>query len=83
MKEFKHFQFLSDDSSVQLKNFQANNRALALALEEEKSKMREAQDIILYLKREYQSLKFQMFVLQRKVELQEEKEHIEVIFNVR
>ncbi|XP_077158736.1 shugoshin 1 isoform X2 [Paroedura picta] len=64
-----------DDTSVQLKNFQANNRALALALEEEKSKMREAQDIILYLKREYQSLKFQMLVLQRKVELQQEKEH--------
>ncbi|XP_015282439.1 PREDICTED: shugoshin-like 1 isoform X2 [Gekko japonicus] len=68
---------IADDSSVQLKNFQANNRALALALQEEKSRMREAQDIILYLKREYQSLKFQMLVLQRKVELQQEREHVE------
>nr|XP_056713672.1 shugoshin 1 [Euleptes europaea] len=68
---------IADDSSVRLQKFQANNKALALALEEEKSKMREAQDIILYLKREYQSLKFQIFVLQRKVELQQEKEHAE------
>ncbi|XP_060104753.1 shugoshin 1 [Heteronotia binoei] len=66
-----------DDTSMQLKNFQANNRALVLALEEEKSKMREAQDVILYLKREYQSLKFQMLALQRQVDLQQEKEHVE------
>ncbi|XP_054847909.1 shugoshin 1 isoform X2 [Eublepharis macularius] len=65
---------IADDTSMQLKNFKANNRALALALEEEKSKMREAQDIILYLRREYQSLKFQTFVLQRKIELQQKED---------
>ncbi|XP_070583361.1 shugoshin 1 [Erythrolamprus reginae] len=68
---------IADNSVAQLKNFQANNRALALALEEERSKMKEAQDIILCLKREYQSLKFQNFDLQRKLKLQQEKQHAE------
>ncbi|XP_034258132.1 shugoshin 1 [Pantherophis guttatus] len=73
---------IADNSVVQLKNFQANNRALALALEEERSKMREAQDIILCLKKEYQSLKFQNIDLQRKLKLQQEKQHDENGFMV-
>uniref|UniRef100_A0A670K9Q5 Shugoshin 1 n=1 Tax=Podarcis muralis TaxID=64176 RepID=A0A670K9Q5_PODMU len=68
---------IANNSSTLLKSFQTNNRALALALEEEKSKMREAQDTILYLKREYQSLKFQVFALHRKLALQQGKEHSE------
>ncbi|XP_058039760.1 shugoshin 1 [Ahaetulla prasina] len=73
---------IADNSMAQLKNLQANNRALALALEEERSKMREAQDIILCLKKEYQSLKFQNFDLQRKLKLQQEKQHAENGFMV-
>lgn len=61
-----------------MKIFQANNRALALALEEERNKMREAQDIILYLKKEYQGLKFQNFDLQRKLKLHQKNQHAEV-----
>ncbi|XP_039204805.1 shugoshin 1 isoform X1 [Crotalus tigris] len=73
---------IADNSVAQLKNFQANNRALALALEEERSKMREAQDIILCLKKEYQSLKFQNFDLQSKLKLQQEKQRAENRFMV-
>uniref|UniRef100_A0A8C3IDC9 Shugoshin 1 n=1 Tax=Chrysemys picta bellii TaxID=8478 RepID=A0A8C3IDC9_CHRPI len=68
---------IATNSSVQLKSLQANNRALALALQEEKVKMKEAQDIILHLKKEYQSLKFQIFVLQRKLSSQQAKEPVE------
>ncbi|XP_033021369.1 shugoshin 1 isoform X2 [Lacerta agilis] len=68
---------IANNSSTLMKSFQTNNRALALALEEEKSKLREAQDTILYLKREYQTLKFQVFALHRKLALQQGKEHSE------
>ncbi|KAM3823351.1 shugoshin 1 isoform 1-T2 [Vipera latastei] len=68
---------ITDNSVAQMKIFQANNRALALALEEERNKMREAQDIILYLKKEYQSLKFQNFDLQRKLKLHQKNQHAE------
>lgn len=53
------------NSSVQMKSIQANNKALAQALQEEKLKLRDAQTTILHLMKEYQDLKFQMFVLQR------------------
>ncbi|KAG8139179.1 hypothetical protein E2320_001954 [Naja naja] len=73
---------MANNSVALLKNFQANNRALALALEEERSKMRETQDIILRLRKEYQSLKFENFDLQRKLKLQQEKQQAENRFMV-
>ncbi|NWJ10510.1 SGO1 protein, partial [Crypturellus undulatus] len=54
-------------SSMQMKSIQANNRALAVALQEEKLKLKEAQETILLLREEYQDLKVQMFDLQRKL----------------
>lgn len=63
---------------MRLKSLQANNQGLALALEEEKRKVREAQDIILHMKKEYQHLKFQMFDIQRKLVSQQGKECAEV-----
>lgn len=40
------------NTSTLLKNYQDNNRMLGLALENEKSKVREAQDIVLQLRKE-------------------------------
>uniref|UniRef100_A0A8D0G5F6 Shugoshin 1 n=1 Tax=Sphenodon punctatus TaxID=8508 RepID=A0A8D0G5F6_SPHPU len=68
---------IANNSSTQLKSFKENNQALALALQEEKGKMKEAQDIILSLKKEYQFLKFQLFRLQRELNLQQAKEPVE------
>ncbi|NXX39030.1 SGO1 protein, partial [Tricholaema leucomelas] len=59
------------NSSKQMKNIQANNKALALALQEEKLKLRDAQDIILHLRKDYQDLKVQMFDLQRNLKLKQ------------
>ncbi|NXP13142.1 SGO1 protein, partial [Thinocorus orbignyianus] len=56
---------IATNSSVQMKSIQANNRALAQALQEEKLKLRDAHVTILQLRKEYQDLKFQMFDLQR------------------
>ncbi|KYO26909.1 shugoshin-like 1 isoform B [Alligator mississippiensis] len=64
-------------SSAQLKSIQENNRALALALQEEKAKLKEAQEVILQLKKEYQYLKLQLFDLERKMRLQQAKEPAE------
>ncbi|XP_059584849.1 shugoshin 1 isoform X2 [Alligator mississippiensis] len=64
-------------SSAQLKSIQENNRALALALQEEKTKLKEAQEVILQLKKEYQYLKLQLFDLERKMRLQQAKEPAE------
>ncbi|XP_038627840.1 shugoshin 1 isoform X2 [Tachyglossus aculeatus] len=55
------------NNSTQLKSFQENNRALALALEDERNKMREAQTAILHLKKECHFLKFQLFGLKKKL----------------
>ncbi|NWQ85288.1 SGO1 protein, partial [Burhinus bistriatus] len=56
---------IATNSSMQMKSIQANNRALAQALQEEKLKLRDAEVTILQLRKEYQDLKVQMFALQR------------------
>ncbi|NXT93311.1 SGO1 protein, partial [Anhinga rufa] len=56
---------IATNSSMQMKSIQANNRALAQALQEEKLKLRDAHATILHLRKEYQDLKVQMFDLQR------------------
>uniref|UniRef100_A0A8C3LA58 Shugoshin 1 n=1 Tax=Chrysolophus pictus TaxID=9089 RepID=A0A8C3LA58_CHRPC len=58
-------------TSVKMKNLQANNKALAQALQEEKLKLRDAQALILQLRKEYQDLKFQMFDLRRNLALRQ------------
>ncbi|NXD80859.1 SGO1 protein, partial [Halcyon senegalensis] len=61
------------NSSKQMKSIQANNRALAQALQEEKLKLKDAQATILLLSKEYHDLKVQMFELQRNLRFQEEQ----------
>ncbi|XP_009937129.2 shugoshin 1 [Opisthocomus hoazin] len=62
---------IATNSSMQMKSIQANNRALAQALQEEKVKLRDAQATILHLHKEYQDLKVQMFDLQRNLGLKQ------------
>ncbi|KAM6134710.1 shugoshin 1 [Pterocles gutturalis] len=59
------------NSSMQMKSIQANNRALAQALQEEKLRLRDAEATILNLRKDYQDLKFQMFDLQRSLRFQQ------------
>ncbi|NXL01665.1 SGO1 protein, partial [Mesembrinibis cayennensis] len=56
---------IATNSSMQMKSIQANNKALAQALQEEKLKLRDAEATILHLRKEYQDLKVHMFELQR------------------
>ncbi|NWS68381.1 SGO1 protein, partial [Crotophaga sulcirostris] len=56
---------ITTNSSKQMKSIQANNRALAQALQESKIKLKDAEDTTLQLKKDYLDLKFQMFALQR------------------
>lgn len=65
-----------------MKSLQANNKALAQALQEEKLKLRDAQDIILHLKKDYQNLKVQMFELQRHLRLKQAQGLAEVFLIV-
>ncbi|XP_005143353.2 shugoshin 1 [Melopsittacus undulatus] len=62
---------VATNSSKKIKSLQANNKALAQALQEEKLKLRDAQDTILHLKKDYQDLKLQMFKLQRHLRLKQ------------
>lgn len=64
---------------MKMKSLQANNKALALALQEEKLKLRDAQALILQLRKEYQDLKFQMFDLQRSLALRQAEGFVEVL----
>lgn len=61
-----------------MKSLQANNKALAQALQEEKLKLRDAQALILQLRKEYQDLKFQMFDLQRNLACRQAQGLVEV-----
>ncbi|NXW01297.1 SGO1 protein, partial [Fregetta grallaria] len=63
--------------SMQMKSIQANNRALAQALQEEKLKLRDAQATILHLRKEYQDLKVQMFDLQRNLSFKQARGLVE------
>nr|XP_044992109.1 shugoshin 1 [Jaculus jaculus]XP_044992110.1 shugoshin 1 [Jaculus jaculus] len=60
-------------TSAQLANYQNNNRLLVLALESEKSKVREAQDTILQLRRECYLLTCQLSALKEKLTSQQAK----------
>ncbi|NWI71209.1 SGO1 protein, partial [Todus mexicanus] len=64
-------------SSKQMKSIQANNRALAEALQEEKLKLRDAHATILQLMKDYHDLKVHVFDLQRKLRLKQEQELVE------
>ncbi|XP_077347536.1 shugoshin 1 isoform X2 [Lithobates pipiens] len=59
------------NNSITVKSYQSNNHALALALEAEKFKTRQAQDLVLHFKREQQRLMFEIFLLRRKLTLQQ------------
>ncbi|NXA76218.1 SGO1 protein, partial [Thryothorus ludovicianus] len=65
------------NNSNKMKIIQANNRDLALSLQEQKLKLREAENTILQLRRDYYILKTQMFDLQRNHRLQQEQGHVE------
>ncbi|NXU00591.1 SGO1 protein, partial [Buphagus erythrorhynchus] len=64
-------------NSNKMKIIQANNRDLALSLQEQKLKLREAEATILQLRKDYHILKIQMFDLQRNHRFQQEQGHVE------
>ncbi|NWZ76809.1 SGO1 protein, partial [Poecile atricapillus] len=60
-----------------MKIIQANNRDLALSLQEQKLKLREAEATIVQLKKDYYTLKAQMLALQRNHRFQQEQGQME------
>ncbi|XP_066441731.1 shugoshin 1 isoform X1 [Eleutherodactylus coqui] len=72
-----------NNSTTTVKSLQANNKALALALEAEKYKSRQAQDLGLHLKRELQRLMFEIFVLRRKLNTQGDNSSTEKLASLR
>ncbi|XP_007935497.1 shugoshin 1 [Orycteropus afer afer] len=68
---------ITSNTSTLLKNYQDNNRMLVLALENEKSKVREAQDIILQLRKECYYLTCQLYALKEKYTSQQTEEPIQ------
>ncbi|NWW23186.1 SGO1 protein, partial [Falcunculus frontatus] len=65
------------NNSNKMKIIQANNRDLALSLQEQKLKLREAEATILQLRKDYHILKTQMFELQRNHRFQQEQGLVE------
>ncbi|XP_066101664.1 shugoshin 1 [Saccopteryx bilineata] len=65
---------ITTNTSTLLKNYQHNNKMLVLALESEKAKVREAQDIILQLRRECYCLTYQLHALKEKLTSQQTEE---------
>ncbi|XP_039404703.1 shugoshin 1 isoform X1 [Corvus cornix cornix] len=65
------------NDSNKIKIIQANNRDLALSLQEQKLKLREAEATILQLRKDYHILKIQMFDLQRNHRFQREQGLVE------
>ncbi|NXG93789.1 SGO1 protein, partial [Stercorarius parasiticus] len=68
---------IATNSSMQMKSIQANNKALAQALQEEKLKLRDAEVTILQLRKDYQDLKVQMFELQRNLRFKQAQGFLE------
>ncbi|XP_032249791.1 shugoshin 1-like isoform X2 [Halichoerus grypus] len=62
------------NTSILLKNYHDNNRMLILALENEKSKVRKAQDTILQLRKECYYLMCQLYALKEKLTSQQTEE---------
>ncbi|KFQ18953.1 Shugoshin-like 1, partial [Merops nubicus] len=58
--------------SKQIKSLQANNKALAQALQEEKVQRRDAEATVLYLTKTCQDLRLQIFDLERKLRCKQE-----------
>ncbi|XP_038019259.1 LOW QUALITY PROTEIN: shugoshin 1 [Motacilla alba alba] len=65
------------NTSNKMKIIQANNRDLALSLQEHKLKLRDAEATILQLRKDYHILKAQMIDLQRNHRFQQEQGHVE------
>ncbi|TRZ25754.1 hypothetical protein HGM15179_001340 [Zosterops borbonicus] len=65
------------NNSTKMKIIQANNRDLALSLQEQKLKLREAEATILQLRKDYHILKIQMSYLQRNYRFQQEQGRVE------
>ncbi|NXC31670.1 SGO1 protein, partial [Campylorhamphus procurvoides] len=64
-------------ATSKMKIIEANNRDLALSLQEEKLKLKEAEATILQLRKDYHELKAQMFHLQRNHRFQQEQGLVE------
>ncbi|XP_058513172.1 shugoshin 1 isoform X2 [Ochotona princeps] len=65
---------IASSNSTMLKNYQDNNRMLVLALENEKSKVKEAQETILELRKQCYYLTYQLYALKEKLSSQQAKE---------